>query len=335
MIWAIGSAYKNVLDENPYVDQVMEIPISNRMEVKTKWFAFEKMITNLKRLTVFDEVYFTQIYPGYPSRFHGCLRASMFRIYSNTTTVPLEPVLRLKQEEVDHVKEFAEKHNLKKYDNVVLFECSPESNQSFITREKAEKIALLASLREATNTCYILSGKEGGTHELDFIIDGSELSVRETAELTKYCTMLVGTGSGITMVCQSNWAKPLPTIQLLTEHSTASLKWDHEYFGLPTNRIIETTSEDIGHIMYCITDAIKNFNAAKLGYDETIKPDFNIIRFHMYFDTAMITGNYSDLIPAFIATCKEYGLSKDLLRFFGTFPESIATVISRKMKGVI
>lgn len=333
LIWAIGTNYESILDGNPYVDQVMGIPIENKLEVKTEWFRFAEMARGLKQKGLIDELYLTQAYPGNPEKFHGCLRASMFRVYSNTTTVPLTPVLRLSQKEINRVKEFAEKNKLGEFKNVILFEWSPESNQSYITKKRADEIVAQV-IAEVPGTCIIMSGNNRIKGATPQIIDGSYLSVRETAELTKYCTLLLGTGSGITQSCQTDWAKPLPTIQLLNEFTTASLKNDHEYFGLPTNQIIEVTSYDVGHIVYCVMDAIKNFAAAKMLYDETIKSDFNIIRFHMYFDTAMITGNYLDIIPAFLVTCKEYGLSIDLFRFFTTFPGSILTMFIRRINGV-
>jgi hypothetical protein len=339
--WRIGSKYKDILDNNPDVDNVMEYPIGDRLDVKKEWFNFVKFVNeHLKEL--YDEIYFTQAYPGNPDLFYDSLRASMFRVYPHPITVPLNPVVVLSQMEVERVAAFANHHHLSDYKHVVLFECSPQSGQSPLTEEGAIKIA--TSIATQPSAYVIMSGNSLKMSNLirqegcKNIIDASCLTFRENAELTKYCTLLVGTGSGITQICQSTWAKHLPTIQILDPHTVASLISDHEYFGLPTDDIIEITETKPERISSLISATfffgIKRVKESSDAYSPKIEPDFNIIRFHMRFDTAMITGRPLDIIPALFLTVKEYGFSTGLLYFISTLPGSVKTILKRKSEGV-
>jgi hypothetical protein len=336
--WIIGSKYKNILDNNPDVDTVLEYPVADRLEVKKKWFDFVKYV-NENMAKSYDEVYFTQAYPGNPDLFYDALRASMFRVYPHKITVPLNPVVVLSPTEIERVTAFANCYSLSGYDHIVLFECSPQSGQSPLTEEMA--ITIARSIVFHPRTCVIMSGNSPKMSYLILkdgckdIIDASCLTFRENAELTKYCTLLLGTGSGITQICQSTWAKHLPTIQILDKHTVASLITDHEYFGLPTDDIIEITEPLPEWISTCVIATFyRGFKDVKDMCKSRVEPDFTILRFHMRFDTAMITGHPVDIIPALITTIKEYGISKGLLYFLSTFPGSVKTILTRKSEGV-
>ena len=82
-------------------------------------------------------VFFTQIYPGSPHHFDGTVRPGIFLGYPGKITVPLRPSLRLRTEEVQNVKDFAEKNRLRDFEQVILFECASKSGQSHITPEFA------------------------------------------------------------------------------------------------------------------------------------------------------------------------------------------------------
>lgn len=182
--------------------------MKNRMDVKNKWFSFAEGAKILKRDGIFDEVYLTQAYPGNPQKFYGCLRASMFRSYGKIT-VPLSPVIMLKQSEIERVIEFATTRGIDKFKNVILFEHSPDSGQSWVTDEMARKIAR-EILDGNPHTCIIFTGNKPSQFALQNCFDASELTFRENAVLAKYCTMLIGTGSGVTQLCHE-----LPMVQLL------------------------------------------------------------------------------------------------------------------------
>jgi len=327
--WYVGDKYKSILAGNPYVDEIIPMEfVQSRTDVKKYWFDIATIVSAMKE---YDEIYYTQIYPGFPDDFKDSIRASMFRKYGKIT-VPLDPVVRLTQGEIDNAAWFAQGHNLSDYKNVILFECSPQSDQSSITLLEANEIA--KKLADLPNTCVVMSQPIPCHYGHGNIFDASCLSFRENAELTKYCTLLIGMGSGITQICQSTAAKPLPTVQLLAKHSVASMKADHASLGLHEMDIIETTSTDADTIVKCVTLAMDSFGIAKAKYDEDIEPDFNIIRFHMRFDIAMMNRRYLDIIPALMTTIQDYGLSVGLLYFLSTFPKSITRILTRHSEGV-
>ena len=137
---------------------------------------------------------------------------------------------------------FAESHHLKEKKQVILFECSPKSGQSFVTLDFAIAVSKKI-IEKIPDLCVIISTNEPVNSDDDCIVDGSILSFRENAELTKYCTLLVGCSSGISWLCTSDWAKPLPIIQLLKKWTSVYASFVHydEYHGIPTNSIIEMT----------------------------------------------------------------------------------------------
>jgi hypothetical protein len=334
LTWAIGSSYKNILDNNPYIDIIWEYNVASRLDVTNKWYQFKAEAIARKNRGDFDEIYFTQIYPGNPQMFYGSLRGSMFRVYPHPITVPLDPVLILSPREVERVRQFAEDHALSKKKNVILFECSPQSGQSFISPDFVRNVSTYI-VKNFPDTCIILSGNRPVLFHHPNVIDGSTLTFRENAELTKYCTLFIGTGSGITQVCISEWAKPLPMIQLLRKNTVASLIVDHKYFGLPTETIIEMTNCTKTQVVRCIWDCLTiGFTKAREVYNDPPTPDFKIIQYHMRFATATINRKYFDIIPEFIYTCLDYGFDWRVLGFIATVPTSIFTLIKRRLQGV-
>lgn len=333
LLWVIGDKYKDILYLNPHVDVVIPVSsIRSRTDVKKYWFDVVKSVEDLKSGECIDEVYYTQIYPGFPDEYHDGVRASMFRRYRNKIE-EIDPVLVLSQEEVNRVTEFANKYNLSTYDNVILFECSPQSDQSVLSFSDMVTIANNITT-SSKNTCVIMSGNSSVVHTNNKIIDASCLTLRENAELSGHCTMLLGTNSGISQVCLSSWAKNLKAIHLLNPKYTSSPINDRIYFGLPHDDIIELTTVDSWRVSSCVNLALKDFHLAKKTYCDVITPDYTMIQFHMRFDTAMIKKKYFDIIPAFITAVKNYGLTNDLLQFLLSFPKGIVRIAKRHSEGV-
>lgn len=251
--WAIGSLYRSILDGNPFVDEIWEIPISATIEIITRWQKFEDEAIQRKNRGDFDEIFLTQVFPNNLKNFDGTLRSSIFRAYNKPITVPVTPVLRLLPTEVENVRHFAKSHHLGEKKHVILFECSPKSGQSFVTLEFAREVSKKI-IEKIPDTCVIISTNESVNSPDEHIIDGSVLSFRENAELTKYCTLLVGCSSGISWLCTSDWAKPLPMVQLLKRKTCiiASFVHDHECQGIATDSIIEMTECSVNHLSECI-----------------------------------------------------------------------------------
>jgi len=125
------------------------------------------------------------------------------------------------------------------------------------------------------------------------ILDASELSFRENAELSHYCSLLFGCSSGITWLCTSDAARRLPTVQLISPTSRLpnSVVADHRRWGLPTEHIIELYDHDVAKIMACAECIFeKGFTTARLKYHE-----FRVTRLRSYrhfFGCLMWTGEY-------------------------------------------
>lgn len=288
LTWAIGDKYAHVIKNNPYVDEIWIIAANEyRDYFTTSWQVLKKEALKRLKEGFYQKIFFTQIYYENFHNFDGLIRSSIFRSYPNPITVPVQPVIELTNEEVLNVKEFAHHHHVTNYEQVILFECTPQSGQSFITLELALEISKMV-VENNKNTCVIITSNKAIPKTNPQIIDGSLLSFRENAELTKYCTLLVGCSSGITWLATSTWAKPLKTIQLLDNHSNlfASLRADHEAFNLPTDHIIEMGKSSSKKVTNCIDIAINNgFKKAKEQFDTRITNSFITFRgvqFHFF-----------------------------------------------------
>jgi hypothetical protein len=131
--------------------------------------------------------------------------------------------------------------------HVVMFECAGLSGQTFVTLPFAVETARM--LLHDEECCFVLSSSEGFNSTDPRIIDASTLRFRENAELTRYATLFIGCSSGITWLSTSDWAKPLPTIQLLRKKTRSiSMVHDAQHFGLPYDHIIDMT---IAHRRTC------------------------------------------------------------------------------------
>jgi hypothetical protein len=276
LTWAIASICRSVIDLNPDVDEVWEIPME-RGDIQTGrfnaiWREFRRSAEERHRRGEFDEVVFTQLLPDNMSNYDGTIRSAIFRGYPRPITVPVAPVVRLAPAEVENVRRFAERHRLGERRHVVLFETSPKTHEALMTPEQV--LGLSKQLVDAVpGAVVILSSDARSAAGDDRIIDGSVLSLRENAELSKYCTLLAGFSSGITWLCTSDWAKPLPTVQLLKRESVwaPSLVRDFERWRLPTDRIVELADRPPAVVLECLVTAVeRGIDAARAGFHDPV-----------------------------------------------------------------
>lgn len=317
LTWAVGSIYKSVLTANPDVDAVWEFPIECRNDLLDKWQEFEDIANQRKNAGEFDEVYFTQVFPNNIKNFDGTLRSSIFRGYSRPITTSVSPIIQLLPTEIENVANFIRQQEIAADTKLILFECAAHSGQSFVTPQFALDVAN-ALIQQMPNVRIIMSSITNDLSQSDKrIIDGSVLSFRENAELTKYCVLVVGCSSGISWLCTSEWVKPLPMIQLLKKSTLtyASMVHDHEYFGLPTAHILEMTDCSVSHVVNCIEAVILNgIDVAKINYHEKITPNP-----YSYLAGFLIEFPKKRYKEAFIALCfsvKRYGIYKIFGAFF-------------------
>lgn len=265
LTWAIGSACRQIIELNPHVDAVWEIPLAriSPENVMHAWQIAAREVSRRCAAGEFDQVFLTQFSHGRLENFAGTTRLSIFSGYPNRITVPVSPVLRLSDSEVARVRAFAKNHALAAHRPVILFEHSHSSAQSYLTPAMTAEICerILGEFPEAL---IILSSKEPLATEHSRTISAAQLSFRENAELTKYCDLLIGCSSGLTWLATSDWAKQLPTIQMVNWRSFASVVLDHELLGLSTAHIIErerASATDIANCVRMIQE--KGFAAAR------------------------------------------------------------------------
>jgi hypothetical protein len=270
LVWAIGSMFRHVIARDPHVDEVWEIPLLSRADMATTWAAFAREAHAREARGELDDVFLTQIDPGNYQNFDGTVRASIFRGYPRPITVPVTPVIRLGDDEIARVRDFARAHRLQENGPCIIFECAHGSGQSFVTPEWALAVAR-GVVQQVPNVKIVLSARADQSPEETAIIDGSGLKFREYAALTHHASLLVGCSSGLTWVCTSDAAKTLPTLQVLTRRvgMCGAVVHDLEHWGLPSDHVIEMRDTTAEHAAACVVDMLSNGVAhARAAYHE-------------------------------------------------------------------
>jgi hypothetical protein len=248
LTWAVSTRCKSVLEANPHVDAIWEWPAFANEEAAAVWGDFERQAHTRQAAGEFDAIYLTQFTGDNMFRWRGTLRGTIYEGYPHPITVPIAPVVCLSAVEVENVRRFAQRHGLLRTDApasrsgppVILFECAPGSRQSPVTPAFALEVSRRL-LRRHPNLRVVLSSNLPVDVQEGRILDGSELTFRENAELSYYCSLLLGCSSGLSWLCTSEAARRLPTVQVLSSDTFNSnpLSVDHAHWGLPTEHIIE------------------------------------------------------------------------------------------------
>jgi ADP-heptose:LPS heptosyltransferase len=273
LTWAIASFCKEIIANNPYVDEVMEISTIAKNDV-VAFRAFKRIVAKQKKQGLYDEVFVTQNMDTNQAFYDGTIRGNALKAYPNPITVPVTPVLVLSEKEIQTAKKFAEQNTLSNYKNIVLFEYAPQSGQSAITKDFA--ISIAEGLVVDKKTAVILSSANIVSHTHNAIIDGSSLTLRETAALTHYCTFLLGSSSGITWISTSEGAKQLPMVQLLNANTSwvNPISRDFKRYHFSTKYVIELLNFTEAKIIDCVQYAINDFEGAKNKFNEPIPLHF-------------------------------------------------------------
>lgn len=281
LTWAIASFCKAIINNNPFVDAVMEIDSVKKNDVAA-FRRFKKKIKQLKENREFDKIFITHNMDTNQAFYDGSIRSGILRAYPNVITVSVQPVLNLYEQEIKKASEFAAEHQLQNYKQIILFEFAPQSKQLHITKNFA--ISISEKLANNADVAIILSSANTINHHFINIIDGSLLTLRETAALTHYCTMLLGCSSGITWISTSDAAKQLPMVQLINPDTAwlNPVSRDFKRFGLDTSGIIELTDINETEIVNCINAAMVNFRSAKEKYNKQIPVHFKTTRKIVY-----------------------------------------------------
>jgi hypothetical protein len=277
--WAVSTQYKAIVELNPYIDSIWEISLNYGWIDQEGWQKFEKEAELAKSRGHFDQIFYTQVHHKNIEIFYSTLRKTVFSIYDGPITVDVSPVVRLSEREVKNVKEFAKDKKLADFKHVILFECAPRSGQSPVNVSFALQVAK-AIVEKRKDICLILSTPKTLEFVSPQIIDGSKLTFRENAELTKYCNLLIGCCSGITWISTSDWAKKLPMLQLLDYKSRifSGVHYDFELNNLDNSNLIEMLKFDPKTVVECLISILENGpEKTKLTFHEEYKPNsYNI-----------------------------------------------------------
>lgn len=310
--WLICSNFKSILDENPFIDNVLEVDCKALDYFALNgWLKLQEEINSKKESGIYDEIIYSQIPPLNWPRFRRTIRETTISAYSEKYTVDLSPVLKLKESEVNRVKDFSEKYQLNKFKQVVLFECAPGSYQSQVNPDYAISIAKKV-IDFNPEVCFILSSNTKLEFNHPQIFDGFELTYRENAELTKYCTIFIGCSSGITWISTSDWAKKLPTLQLLNPRFFiySGMNYDFKISNLNNTHIIELLQYNQDLVVKILIESFNSdWSAMKSIYNQDYKPTIDNFN-NVLFDLALRNANINTLLNYTFHT-KRFIESKD------------------------
>jgi hypothetical protein len=317
LTWAIGSLSGSILTNNSDVDEVWVLPQTSWEDMENDWNLFEIEARRLADAGQFDYVFLTQIAPARFANYDGTIRPSIFRNYGRPVTVPIDVTINLTEQEKYEVDNWFAANPAADASQVVLFECSSRSGQSFMTKEIALQMA--HRITEArSKTVAIISTHEKLPIEHPRIVHGGALSIRQTTRLTDYVDLFVGCGSGVTVAATAGVAKPaLPNIQILSRSTSvyASFRHDFAYFGKATGNFLELTAEDPDHLSKVVLRALTDsFPAAQAEFDDPVPITFE---WYLRLISMMLVerGKYLDAVQSLLTTMARYGRHPELVQF--------------------
>ncbi len=256
LTWVIADRYASILEENPDIDVIHTIPISEFSQAQSGgWNIACRWVNDQLAAGLLDRAIFTQILPDNMLLYDGLIRSTVYRGYPNPVIGPHRPVVVLNSAEIDRVNSFISSLQIERFRHIFLFECGPRSNQSPMNPERAEQRAHRMAAQHP-DLLLLLTSDRPLISASRQVVDASELSVRENAVLARYCTGLIGCSSGITWLTTSIGGKLLPMLQVLTKSTEpfrfASVAADFVRFELDASMVIEMADPDDDTILNCI-----------------------------------------------------------------------------------
>lgn len=280
LTWAIANSCKNIIANNPFVNEVLVTDEVAKNDVAA-FRKFKKNVFAEKAAGKWDEIFVTHNMDTNLALYDGTIRGMILRAYPSKITVPLQPILKLTDAEINNTAIFAEVNKLTTFKNVILWEYAPLSGQTELNVEMV--MAVAKRIISLPSTCVILSSANK-FESTENIIDASSLSVRENAALTHYCSLLIGCSSGITWLSTTNAAKFLPMLQLLNAQAyfinTPSV--DFKRYNIVHNGLIEMPSFTEEKIVNCVKEILENGFLAAEKYNEVMPIQFNATKNIVY-----------------------------------------------------
>jgi hypothetical protein len=279
LTFIVAREYASILVGNPDVDSVETIDLSVAGDPYADgWRSVRRSVEGRVKAGEFTRAFFTQILPDNCTLYDGLIRSTTYRGYGGKVKGPHRPVLVNTVEEVERALKFATDHGFNQFRHVFLFECSPGSGQSVMDTTRAEAIAQSVLATTHGDVLFVLSSPSPLQKALRGLADASQLTFRENAALTNYCTGFVGCSSGLTWLATSEAARPLPMLQILTRApkqflSFASVACDFRKFGLDWSKVIELPDPDNARVVECLLRWIEQgYGAARSDFHEPLQP---------------------------------------------------------------
>jgi hypothetical protein len=246
--WAVSERCSHTLQNHPYIDKLVVVPVSANDKMELVW---EQFLTAARKED-YDHIFPLQLINNNLAKYNRTIRNSVLGLYPFPVRVALSPVVSLLHEEETAVNAFADATGIMKYQKRVLVECSPLSAQSKMNPVFA--VDLIKALNKTIkDTVFILSTYKKVECDETNVVDGSVLSFRQNLALSNYCTHFIGCSSGISWLLQAENAKKLPTVQFLDKTATwfNSMIKDGAVSGLDTKHIIELFEYDLKTAVDC------------------------------------------------------------------------------------
>jgi hypothetical protein len=189
------------------------------------------------------------------------------------------------------------------------------------------------------DVAFILSSNQPVISENPNIIDGSRLTFRENAELTKYCDLFIGCASGISWLCTSTWAKKLNMILVINQNHNpfSSMIYDHEYLNLPTDHIIEIKSDQdsIEKLKNCLVKiSNENFAVARKSFNEEIKLN-NLFFLDFQLQKTFSQFEFGKFFSCLKRCVKRNGIQILFSRNFGKILKHLLILSAGKLKNLL
>lgn len=271
LTWMITSRCRQVIKNNPFIDNVIEIPLNNLKDIQGSRNSIAQYMNANNYSALYDKIFVTDFTKENAKNWYGTTRSSLFRSYPHELKINPQPIIFLDDTEKKNVATFCMHKKITDRTFNILVEYAPQSGQSRLNFHRVMYIANQI-VAKAHPPKIILSSVKAFDTGNENIIDASSLSWRENAELANYCDLIVGCSSGISWLCTSNATKQLPFIQVIDPNYmngrfSASMKLDFLYFGIETANLIEMWNPTDEQLKDCILKAIIDMPGAKKKYD--------------------------------------------------------------------
>lgn len=248
--WLVSRSYAPILRTHPRIRGVLEldVPLKRRSERLTAWSVAEEEC--MRSFDAYDRIVQSQIWPNGFRKFDGTVRSSILRHFDEVERNEIRPFepgdwsensgsIFLDEEEVADVDEGLAEIEYEDYEHRILFECAPQSGQSAIHTGFAIEVASRLT-KELDNCVVLLSTGEDLRGLPSRVHGGRRFSVRQNSELASRSTLMVGCGSGLSVLTSTLESRP-HMVQFLSGDVSifASLRAEQEYFSRNRNDILE------------------------------------------------------------------------------------------------